>query len=99
MGGFLTVVVIILLVASIIITIFFSGKLMTLVIASAAAIIFSLNIIYDTQIMVGGEHKYSITPEEYIFAALTIYVDIINIFKYILCIIGGDENCMSKDCL
>ena len=34
--------------------------------------------------MIGGNHKYSISPEEYIFAALAIYLDIINIFMYIL---------------
>jgi len=91
MGGFLTVAVIVLLVASIV-AIFFPGKLMTLIIASAGAIIFSLYLIYDTQMMVGGDHKYSISPEEYIFAALTIYVDIINIFMYILAIIGASSD-------
>ena len=34
--------------------------------------------------MIGGNHKYSISPEEYIFAALAIYLDIINIFMYLL---------------
>ena len=34
--------------------------------------------------MIGGDHKYTISPEEYIFAALAIYLDIINIFMYIL---------------
>ena len=34
--------------------------------------------------MIGGDHKYSISPEEYIFAALAIYLDIINIFMYLL---------------
>ena len=32
----------------------------------------------------GGDHKYAISPEEYIFAALAIYLDIINIFMYLL---------------
>ena len=36
------------------------------------------------QMMMGGDHKYSISPEEYIFAALAIYLDVINIFMYIL---------------
>jgi len=92
MGGFLMVAVIVLMVVSIV-AMFFPGRLMTLIIASAGAIIFSLYLIYDTQMMVGGDHKYSISPEEYVFAALTIYVDIINIFMYILTIIGasGDD--------
>ena len=34
--------------------------------------------------MIGGDHKYAISPEEYIFAALAIYLDIINIFMYLL---------------
>lgn len=38
--------------------------------------------------MMGGKHKYSISPEEYIFAALNLYVDIVNIFMYILTILG-----------
>jgi FtsH-binding integral membrane protein len=39
--------------------------------------------------MMGGSHKYSISPEEYIFAAIAIYLDIINIFLYILRILGA----------
>jgi len=39
--------------------------------------------------MLGGRHKYSLSPEEYIFAALNLYLDIINIFMFILAIVGG----------
>lgn len=91
MGGFLLVAALVLLVGSIV-AMFFPGKLMTLIIASAGALIFSLYLIYDTQLMVGGNHKYSISPEEYIFAALNIYVDVINIFMYILAIIGATND-------
>ena len=52
------------------------------------ALIFSLYIVYDTQLMMGGKHKYSLSPEEYIFAALNIYLDVINLFRYILLIVG-----------
>lgn len=38
--------------------------------------------------MVGGRHKFAITPEEYIFAALTLYVDVIMLFLYILEIVS-----------
>ena len=37
--------------------------------------------------MMGGNHKYSISPKEYIFAAIAIYLDILNIFLYILRIV------------
>ena len=56
---------------------------------SVGALIFSLYIVYDTQLMMGGKHKYSLSPEEYIFAALNIYLDIINLFMYILMIVGA----------
>ncbi|EEC07222.1 conserved hypothetical protein [Ixodes scapularis] len=38
--------------------------------------------------MLGGNHKYSVSPEEYIFAALSLYVDIVNLFLMILQIVG-----------
>lgn len=92
MAGVLLVAVIVLLFASIV-AMFFPGKLFRLAIACAGAIIFSFHLILDTQLMIGGSHKYTISPEEYVFAALTIYVDVINIFLYILTIIGasGDD--------
>ena len=49
-------------------------------------------IVYDTQLMMGGKHKYSIDPEEYIFAALNLYLDIINLFLYILTLIGAAKD-------
>jgi len=39
--------------------------------------------------MLGGKHKYSLSPEEYVFAALSLYLDIINMFLYILSIVGA----------
>merc|ERR1711970_909674 len=41
-----------------------------------------------TKWMMGGKHKYSLSPEEYIFAALNIYLDVVNLFMYILMIVG-----------
>lgn len=34
--------------------------------------------------MMGGAHKFVISPEEHIFAALTLYMDVITLFLYIL---------------
>lgn len=41
----------------------------------------------DTQMILGNK-QLAISPEEYVFAALNLYTDIINIFLYILAIIG-----------
>lgn len=91
MGGFLLVAIIVFFIASIV-YIFFPGKLFKLIISSIGVILFSLYLLYDTQMMIGGDHKYSISPEEYIFAALTIYIDVVNIFLYILAIISGSTD-------
>jgi FtsH-binding integral membrane protein len=91
MGGALFVAVIILMIFGIV-AIFIPGKTITLIYASCGALLFSLYLVYDTQLMMGGEHKYSISPEEYIFAALNLYLDIVNIFLYILTIIGASRD-------
>ena len=41
--------------------------------AAVGALIFMLYIVMDTQLMLGGKHKYSLDPEEYVFAAFNLY--------------------------
>jgi Integral membrane protein, interacts with FtsH len=91
MGGALFVALIILVIFGIV-ACFIPGRVITLVYASCGALLFSLYLVYDTQLMMGGKHKYSISPEEYIFAALNLYLDIVNIFLYILAIIGASRD-------
>uniref|UniRef100_UPI00398EC4C8 protein lifeguard 1 n=1 Tax=Pristiophorus japonicus TaxID=55135 RepID=UPI00398EC4C8 len=59
-----------------------------IVYASLGTLIFSIYLVVDTQLMLGGKHRYSLNPEEYIFAALNLYLDIINLFLFILHLIG-----------
>jgi len=46
-------------------------------------------LVYDTQMLIGGR-KYELTEEEYVFGALTIYIDVIQIFLYLLSILGNE---------
>ncbi|XP_036317548.1 protein lifeguard 1-like [Rhagoletis pomonella] len=89
-GGVLLVAIVVFLIFGIV-AIFIPGKVITLVYSSLGALLFSIYLVYDTQLMMGGKHKYAISPEEYIFAALNLYLDIINIFMYILAIIGASR--------
>ncbi|KAH8257819.1 hypothetical protein KR038_001557, partial [Drosophila bunnanda] len=41
-------------------------------------------LIYDIQMMIGGNHQYQFDPEEYVFAALSLYADVIQILIYVL---------------
>ena len=46
----------------------------------------------SAQLVVGGRHrKYSLNPDEYVFAALNLYVDVVNIFIIMLLIIAGKD--------
>nr|XP_004656400.2 protein lifeguard 2 [Jaculus jaculus] len=57
--------------------------------AGLGTVLFSLYLVMDVQLMVGGYHHHSnLDPEEYVFAALNIYLDIINLFLFILQLIG-----------
>lgn len=60
-----------------------------LVYAGFGALLMCFFIVHDTQLMLGGRHKYSIGLDEYVFASLNIYLDIINLFLYILSLLGG----------
>jgi FtsH-binding integral membrane protein len=60
--------------------------------ACAGALIFSLYIVYDTQLIVGGTHKKcEFSVDDYVFAALSLYLDIINLFLFLLEIMGDRQ--------
>jgi len=53
--------------------------------AVGGCLLFSCYIVYDTQLIVGGQHKkHQFGMDDYVFAALNIYLDIINLFVYLL---------------
>merc|ERR1711988_408006 len=65
------------------------ARTMQLAYAGAGCLIFSLYLVYETQMIMGGNHKkFQFTVDDYVFAALNIYLDIINLFIYILSILG-----------
>jgi len=91
-GAALFAMLIILIIAGIICAFVPNSKYKMIGLGAAGALVFSLYLVYDTQLMMGGKHKYSLSPEEYIFAALNIYLDVINLFMYILMIVGGSRS-------
>uniref|UniRef100_UPI0037E8E497 protein lifeguard 1 n=1 Tax=Semicossyphus pulcher TaxID=241346 RepID=UPI0037E8E497 len=57
--------------------------------ACLGTLLFSLYLVFDTQLILGGKHrKYEISPEEYVFAALNLYLDIVTLFLLLLQLIG-----------
>uniref|UniRef100_A0A8C9XKU4 Transmembrane BAX inhibitor motif containing 1a n=1 Tax=Sander lucioperca TaxID=283035 RepID=A0A8C9XKU4_SANLU len=89
--GLFCVLGIVMLVTGIIATIVLSFKYILwlhMLYAAMGAIVFTMFLAYHTQLLIGNR-KHSINPEEYVFAALSIYVDIIQIFLFLLQIIGA----------
>ncbi|XP_036957501.1 fas apoptotic inhibitory molecule 2b isoform X3 [Acanthopagrus latus] len=59
--------------------------------AVGASILFTLFLAFDTQLLLGNK-RYSISPEEYVFATLSLYLDIIYLFSFLLQILGGGRD-------
>ena len=66
-------------------------RILYLAISGIAAILFSAYLVFDIQAMMGGRYA-SYSPDDYVAAALAIYLDVINIFIAILNIIGMTSN-------
>ena len=62
-----------------IIQMFVQSSALELFIGIAGALLFSIFIIFDTQMLM-----HTLSPEEYILATINIYLDIINLFLHIL---------------
>ncbi|KAK7481055.1 hypothetical protein BaRGS_00027691 [Batillaria attramentaria] len=61
--------------------------IMDAVYSGLGALVFALFLVFDTQLIMGGR-KYELSAEEYIFAALQLYIDIVYIFLFILGMFG-----------
>lgn len=46
----------------------------------------------DTQMMMSGSNKNSITEDDYVFASMTLYTDVINLFIYILQLLNSAKD-------
>jgi protein lifeguard len=68
---------------------FIQSKILDMIIAFVSACLFGMYLIYDTQLIIGGEGKaaaYEI--DDYVLAAMNVYIDIIQLFIEILRLIG-----------
>ncbi|CAG2106005.1 unnamed protein product, partial [Medioppia subpectinata] len=78
-NGLLFVGVIILMLFGFVLM-FWRSSVAQLVYSALGALLFSAYLVVDTQMLIGGTHSIQISQEEYIFAALTLYIDIVQLF-------------------
>eukprot|EP00884_Botryococcus_braunii_P000012 jgi/Botrbrau1/10010/Bobra.0012s0098.2 len=81
-GGFLYIITFTFL-AALVVGMFWISQTFIIVISIIGAILFAAYLLYDIQLLMGG-HTLELSPDEYVFASINIYLDIINIFLNIL---------------
>lgn len=69
------------------------SSILRIAVAVAIAGLFSAFLVYDTQLIVGGKHArgMSYTPDDYVAASISLYLDVINIFLSVLSITGAAQ--------
>jgi len=77
-------------IAAIFVAIFTGSKIMYLVYSGLMALVFMVYLAIDVQMVIGGK-KYEISPEDYIFAAIQLFLDVVYIFWMLLSLIGGSS--------
>ena len=70
---------------------FLMGQAMQLFYCTLGVILFGLYLVIDTQMICGGK-RYAMSQEDYVYAAIILYLDILNIFLYILQILAAHKN-------
>ncbi|XP_053103899.1 protein lifeguard 1-like [Hemicordylus capensis] len=85
--GLLFVAVVVLILFSIL-CMFVRSRILDIIYASLGALIFTCFLAFDTQLLLGNK-ELALSPEEYIFAALILYLDIVQIFQFILQLCGN----------
>lgn len=88
LGPFLLCSLIILFFFGIMVLLFGRSKIMTILYCSIGLIIFSIYLIFDTQLIV-GQLGVSYGIDDYIIASINLYLDILNIFIYVLSLLSN----------
>eukprot|EP00803_Ostreobium_quekettii_P000878 evm.model.scf_713.2 EVM.evm.TU.scf_713.2 scf_713:32155-34696(+) len=91
LGGVLYSALWILLLCSLIMIFIPGVRVLQTVYAGLGALLFSAYLVYDVQLIAGGR-QLEIGLDDYVPAALNIYLDVINIFLYILQLVGDSRN-------
>ncbi|XP_069954627.1 protein lifeguard 1-like [Cherax quadricarinatus] len=91
LAGHLLVLFVCLLTFSIF-AVIFRSRVLRLLYASLGALFFSLYLVIDTQLILRGRHMLAFTSGEYVFATLNLYLDVVNLFMFILIFFSGSTD-------
>uniref|UniRef100_A0A8C5CIZ1 Transmembrane BAX inhibitor motif containing 1b n=1 Tax=Gadus morhua TaxID=8049 RepID=A0A8C5CIZ1_GADMO len=89
-GGLLCILAVLLMILGVITAVVLSFQYIPwlhMLYAAIGAVIYTLFLAYNTQLLLGNR-ELALSPEEYVYGALSLYIDIVQIFLFIL-EIGG----------
>mmetsp|Transcript_13935 Transcript_13935/g.26120 ORF Transcript_13935/g.26120 Transcript_13935/m.26120 type:complete len:237 (+) Transcript_13935:1174-1884(+) len=90
MSGIMIVFLIAATMFAILMPFFFESRMLQVIISSVFVIIYGIFLVIDTQLVIGSG-KYSFDQDEYIIAAMSIYIDIVGLFLYLLELFGDNK--------
>jgi hypothetical protein len=68
-----------------IVNIFFNNTIIQVIISGGGTLVFACFIVFDMQMILGQKHiKYKYSIDDFILAAMSLYLDVINMFLYII---------------
>eukprot|EP00921_Rhytidocystis_pertsovi_P010941 GHVQ01017621.1.p1 GENE.GHVQ01017621.1~~GHVQ01017621.1.p1 ORF type:complete len:205 (+),score=23.43 GHVQ01017621.1:296-910(+) len=96
LGSYLLVGLIALIVFGLF-SVFIPSPFATKLYALLGTVLFSLYIVYDTQKIIGGRHrKHQFGLDDYVFAALALYIDIVHVFLYFTTLLSSISSSSSS---
>lgn len=89
LGPYLLVGSLVLLIFGFVLIFFPGNSIAQRVYCGIGALVFSLYLVYNTQLIIGGNHrKHQFSVDDYAVAAICLYIDIIQLFIYMLSLFG-----------
>ena len=68
--------------------VFFPSEIGMTIYAAVGALLFSVYLVFDTQMILGGKSAVQFGIDDYVPAAIALYVDIVSLFIYVLQLFG-----------
>jgi FtsH-binding integral membrane protein len=80
-GGMLFSAVVVLMVVSLAEQ-YLGFKTLHLLIGGCGALLFCAYLVFDVQLLASGESAHAVSADEFVFGAINVYTDVINLFLY-----------------
>lgn len=90
-NGAAFICLLVLMLMGLAVAIFPGAGFLRILYSGLGALLFSFFLLIDTQMIVGGNRQLQISPEEYIMAVITLYLDILQLFLHILQLLNASK--------